>query len=124
MKAYSIELREAVLKDCDAGMLTHDVALKHGVSKAWVRRVKQRRRETGEIQPRPPIKKTPPRWHAWKDRIVALIQQEPDLTLRELRDRLSVQTSLQTLSVALRQLKYTLKKKSSARPSRIARTSR
>jgi transposase len=124
MEAHSIKLREVVLKDCDAGMLTHDVALKHGVSKSWVRRVKQRRRETGEIKPRPPIKKTPPKWHAWKERIIALIQQEPDLTLRELRDELSVETSLQTLSVALRQLKYTLKKKSSVPRSRTGRTSR
>lgn len=124
MKPYSMEFRQAVLADCDAGLITHDVALKHGVSKAWVRRLKQRRRETGEIQPRPPIKKTPPRWHAWKERIIALIRQQPDLTLSELRDRLGVETSLQTLSVALRQLKYTLKKKSSTPRNRTGPTSR
>lgn len=124
MQAYPQEIRLAVLADCDAGMITHDVALKHQVSKAWVRRVKQRRREDGETQPRPPIKKTPPKWHAWKDRIVAFIREEPDLTLNELRDKLGVETSLQTLSVALRQLKYSLKKKSSAPRSRTARTSR
>jgi transposase len=123
MEAYPQKVRLAVLADCDAGMITHDVALKHGVSKAWVRRVKQRRREAGETRPRPPVKKTPPKWHAWKDRIVTLIREEPDLTLSELRDKLGVETSLQTLSVALRQLKYTLKKKSSAPRSRTARTS-
>jgi transposase len=124
MEAYPQKVRLAVLADCDAGMITHDVALKHGVSKAWVRRVKQRRREAGETKPRPPIKKTPPRWHAWKDRIVTFIHEQPDLTLSELRDKLGVETSLQTLSVALRQLKYTLKKKSSAPRSRTARMSR
>jgi transposase len=124
MEAYPQKVRLAVLADCDAGMITHDVALKHAVSKAWVRRVKQRRREAGETKPRPPIKKTPPKWHAWKERIIALIQEQPDLTLRELRDKLSVETSLQTLSVALRQLKYTLKKKSSGPRNRTVRTLR
>lgn len=124
MEAYSTEFREAVLADCDAGLITHDVALKHGVSKSWVRRLKQRRRETGEIEPRPPLKKTPPKWHAWKDRMVACLNEQPDITLRELRESLGVQTSLQTLSVALRKLKYTLKKKSSTPRSRTGRTSR
>jgi len=124
VEAYSLAFRQAVLADCDAGLITHDVALKHGVSKSWVRRLKQRRRETGEIEPRPPIKKTPPQWHAWKERMIALIQEQPDITLRELREALQVETSLQTLSVALRQLRYTLKKKSSGRLNRTGQTSR
>jgi transposase len=110
MRAYSLELRERVLADCDAGENTHSVALKHKVSKAWVRRLKQRHRESGEVGPRRPIKKTPPKWHAYADRLIRLVEQQSDLTLRELRERLSVEVSLQTLSVALRRLKYTLKK--------------
>jgi transposase len=124
MQAYSVEFREQVLLDCDAGMNTLAVAVKHDVSPAWVRRLKQRRRESGEIAPRPPIKKTPPKWHAYADRMQALVREQPDITLRELRDRLQVEVSLQTLSLALRRLKYTLKKKSSGRASRTVRTSR
>jgi transposase len=101
-----------------------EVAVKHDVSLAWVRRLKQRRRETGEIAPRRPIKKTPPKWHAYADRLVKLVEEYPDITLRELREELGVKVSLQTLSVALRQLKFTLKKKSSAPANRTVRTSR
>jgi transposase len=124
MQAYSVEFRGQVLLDCDAGMNTLAVAVKYDVSPSWVRRLKQRRRESGEIAPRPPIKKTPPKWHAYADRMQALVQEQPDITLRELRDRLQVEVSLQTLSLALRRLKYTLKKKSSGRASRTVRTSR
>jgi transposase len=124
VKAYPVEFREQVLADCDAGMNTLAVAVKHDVSPAWVRRLKQRRRQSGEIAPRPPIKKTPPKWHAYAGRMQAFLKEQPDITLRELRDRLEVEVSLQTLSVALRRLKYTLKKKSSARASRTVRTSR
>src|SRR5271155_3778627 len=105
-------------------MNTHWVAVKYDVSKAWVRRLKQRRRESGEVSPRPPIKRTPPKWHADKDRLIGIVQRQPDITLRELRDQLGAEISLQTLSVALRRLKYTLKKKSSARASRTGPMSR
>jgi transposase len=52
MKAYSMDLRRRVLADCDDGMPTSAVATKYKVSTAWVRRLKQRRRETGEVEPR------------------------------------------------------------------------
>ena len=52
MVAYSLDLRTRVLKDSDAGMASKLVAEKYAVSRAWVDRLKQRRRETGEIAPR------------------------------------------------------------------------
>lgn len=110
MKPYSIEFRREVLADCDAGLSTLSVAINRRVSESWVRRLKQRRRETGEIAARPPIKKTPPKWQAYTEEIHALLREHPDITLRELRDELGLDASLQTLSVALRTLKYTLKK--------------
>src|SRR6476619_6738300 len=124
MEPYSIEFRREVLADCDAGMGTMAVAIKRRVSESWVRRLKQRRRETGEIAARPPKKKTPPKWAAHADQLHALVRKRPDITLSELRDELGIAISLQTLSVALRTLKYSFKKKSSARQSKIVRTSR
>ncbi|MEM8739184.1 MAG: hypothetical protein AAGG38_12010 [Planctomycetota bacterium] len=47
MKAYSMDLRPRVIGDCDAGLPTKQVALKYSVSPAWVRRLKQHRRERG-----------------------------------------------------------------------------
>jgi transposase len=105
-------------------MGTLAVAIKHHVSTAWVRRLKQRRRETGEIAARPPKKKTPPKWRAYAGWMEAILADRPDITLRELREELGVDFSLQMLSLALRTLKYTFKKKSSAQRSRTDRTSR
>jgi transposase len=51
MKAYSMDLRERVLKDVDAGLKTGAIADKYSVSPAWVRRLKQRRTATGEVAP-------------------------------------------------------------------------
>ena len=39
------------LLDSDAGMKAADVAVKYRVSGSWVRLLKQRRRETGEVAP-------------------------------------------------------------------------
>jgi transposase len=47
----SMDLRTRVLTHCDSGMKTKAVAEKFSVSPAWVRRLKQRRRETGEVAP-------------------------------------------------------------------------
>jgi transposase len=110
MEAISLRKRRAVLADCDGGMGTLAVAIKNGVSPAWVRRLKQRRRETGEIKPRPPIKKTPPKWRTYAAQMEALLAEQPDITLREMREKLGVSFSLQTLSLAVRTLTYTFKK--------------
>jgi transposase len=55
-----MDLRERVIGDCDSGMSTSEVAQKYAVSPAWVRRLKQHRRERGDIVPRPPARAPPP----------------------------------------------------------------
>ena len=52
MRAYSMDLRVRVLADGDAGLGTAAVAAKYRVSASWVRRLKQRRRASGETGPR------------------------------------------------------------------------
>jgi transposase len=49
MAPHSMDLRMRVLRDSDAGMPSKDVARKYALSRVWVDRVKQRRRETGEV---------------------------------------------------------------------------
>jgi transposase len=121
MRAYSVDLRERILQDCDAGMTTRLVALKYRVSESWVRRLKQRRRETGEVAPRQLGRRKPAAWLEYADELRASVEQQPDITLRELQAKLGRQVSIQTLSRALRALQLTFKKKSSARRSRIGR---
>ena len=50
--AYSMDLRERVIEDSDAGLSSTDLAGRYHVSRAWVDALKQRRRETGSIEPR------------------------------------------------------------------------
>ena len=101
MDAYSIDLRQRVLADCDAKMGTQAVATKYQVSPSWVRRLKQRRRESGEIAPRAPRNKVQPRWLPHVERLRELVDEQPDATLRELRDRLGVSLSVMTICRAL-----------------------
>jgi hypothetical protein len=53
MRAYSPDLRLRILADRDRGRTTRAVATKYDVSASWGRRLKQRRRQTGDIAPRP-----------------------------------------------------------------------
>jgi transposase len=122
MRAYSIDLRQRVLEDCDGGGTTREVALKYRVSESWVRRLKQRRREQGEVAPRRSGNPQPPRWRAHAEQLEQLVAQQPDATLGELQQRLGTKLSLQTLARALRALQLTFKKKSFVPRSRIVRT--
>lgn len=107
-KAYSMDLRHRVIADCDAGMGTKAVALKYQVSPAWVRRLKQHRRERGDLLPRRGGHR--PRSFD-RDQLAALVAEQPDATLAELREKLGVNVALSTICVALKQLKLTFKKR-------------
>ena len=52
MAAYSLDLRKRVLPALDGGPDAESIAAKYDVSRAWVHRLVQRRRETGSIAPR------------------------------------------------------------------------
>ena len=121
MRAYSMDLRRRVFADCDAGWRTKQVAEKYGVSRSWVRRLKQRRRENNEMGPRPNGRR--PRLID-RERLAALVLTQPDATLVELRQRLGVKCSLSAICKALQALKLTFKKSPSAPPNKTARTSR
>ncbi len=122
MQAYSLDLRQRVLKDCDAGLKTKAVAEKYGVSRTWVRTLKQRRRETGEIAARQPRAGRKPKID--RVRLAELVVQDADATLAELRERLGVPCALSAIWKALAALKITFKKKRCGRRNKTGRTSR
>ena len=111
MVAYSLDLRTRVLKDSDAGMASKLVAEKYAVSRAWVDRLKQRRRETGEIAPRRQTRWRTPLLHAQLPRLAILIREQPDRTLVELQQALPTSASLPTIWRAVTKLGFRLKKK-------------
>jgi len=116
MASYSLDLRKRVLRAWDGGMDVYSVAAKYEVSRAWVHRLVQRRRETGSIEPR---KQTKFRGRVLSlqqdERLVALITARPDSTLAELRDALPTTAALSTLWRRINQLGFTLKKNSTRR---------
>jgi len=118
--AYSMDLRERVIADCDGGLGTTAVADKYSVSASWVRRLKQHRRERGDIKPRVGTGR-PPVIDA--EHLQALVAQQPDATLVELRDRLGLTVTPQAVSKALRRLGFTFKKRRSVPRSRTDPTS-
>jgi transposase len=124
MRAYSPDLRQRILADCDRGLTTRAVATKYSVSESWVRRLQQRRRLTGEIAPRPCAHGPKPSWDAYADRLRAAILQTPDATLCELRQRLQLTVALSTLWRAIAALGLSVKKKSRGPRSRTGPTSR
>lgn len=110
MEAYSKEMRRDVLRDCDLGMTTAEVALKYKVSKSWVRRVKQERRELNKSAPLATRNRTP-KWKIEADAIAKAIANKPDMTLAELKRELNTELSITSLWRALKGLNLTLKKR-------------
>ena len=108
MKAYSMDLRTRVLAACDGGQPTKTVARSFGVSPAWVRRLKQHRRERGDAVPR--MGGGSRGRQIDRDRLAQLVREQPDATLAELRDRLGVTVSVWSVCRALKQLKLSYKK--------------
>ncbi len=122
MKPYSMDLRERVLAACDDGTGTAEVAETFEVSAAWVRRLKQRRRETGQIGPRVPARFGPkPALADDADRLRQVVRDHPGLSAAEYRDRLEVGVVPLTVWRALRRLGFTFKKSHSGQPNRTGR---
>jgi transposase len=76
--AYSRDLGERVINDADAGLSSKELAERYHVSRAWVDALKQRRRETGSIAPRPQTKFR--RRHVGRPRIVSVRWSRCSLT--------------------------------------------
>ena len=116
-KAYSQDLRDRVMAARDEGLTTAQAAQRFRVSSSWVRRVMQRRREHGETGPRPRGGVTVVKIDL--ERLRALVEAQPDATIRELHERLGVDCNESAVGMALKRLGLTFKKSRSVRRSRI-----
>jgi len=86
MAPYSMDLRQRVARAWDAGMDAETVAGKYDVSRAWVHRLIQRRRETGSLRSRKQQKfRHRVLSSREEERLASLITAHPDATLTELR---------------------------------------
>lgn len=116
-QSYSQDLRDRVIAARDRGLKTQRVAELFRVSGSWVRRVMQRRRETGEIAPRARGGATVVKIDL--DRLRQLVREQPDATARELHQRLGIDCSVSEVDMALRRAGLSFKKRRSMPPSRI-----
>jgi transposase len=118
--AYSMDLRERVMKDADAGFPSKELAERYHVSRAWVDALKQRRRETGSIAPHKQTKFRRRVLEGQEDRLRTLVTAQPDATLAELRDALRTSAAVSTVWRELNQLDLTVKKNRTRRRTTAA----
>ena len=122
-KPYSLDLRERVLKDCDAGMRSEAVAAKYTVSASWVYDLRKKRRETGSITPKEYKRGAKLKLAPYEQEVRQLVTDHPDATLEELHAMLpnKDEVTVVTLHNFLHRLKITWKKRLSMLQSGIGR---
>jgi len=106
MESYSDDLRERVVRACDEKRGTRkEIAELFNVSTAWIRRLLQRQRESGNFSARRRGGCKPAKFRGKKlDQLKAWVDERPDTTLQELLDRSGVDASIMAVHRALERL--------------------
>jgi transposase len=86
MKPYSKDLRVRVLAAVDSGVPREEVAKTFSVSVPTIKRWLKRRRETGEVEPRPIPGRPRLKGTALEEWLPSQLQDNSDLTLEEHRE--------------------------------------
>lgn len=113
MRPLSNDLRERIVAAVHAGEHSlRQLAKLFYVDLSTIVRLLQRYRATGSVQPKPHAGGTERTLDANAEaRLLALVEEQPDATLAELRDRLGVPCSIMTIWRALQRHRITRKKK-------------
>ena len=118
MKPYSKDLRLKVLSAVDRGMPRGRVAKVFGVSVPTIKRWLKRRRETGDVEPKPVPGPRAHKAQALDAALPAQARLNPDLTLEEhcelFEETHGARVSTATMSRAFRRLGLRLKKSRSS----------
>jgi transposase len=124
MAPYSVDLRKRVLAAWDASGDAVAVAAQFSVSRAWVHRVVQRRRDSGEVAPRRQTRWRTPVLAGREAELQRLVAARPDRTLVELRAALHTSAALSTIWLMLNRLGLTVKKNGTRRRAAAPRRRR
>jgi len=124
MAPYPLALRSRVLTAWDACGDAEWVAARFSVSRAWVHRVVQRRREAGEVAPRKQTRWRTPILAGREEELRRLVEARPDRTLVELRAALRTSACLSTIWLMLNRLNLTVKKNGTRRRAAASRRPR
>lgn len=121
--AYPMEFRALVAAAYDECGSSIEVAEQYNCSESWVRRLIQRRGQTGSLEPLTPKR---PDTHKLDgqdlEHLRTLIARRPDMTLAELAGALGNKASVPTVWRATQALGLPLKKRPSTPPGRTGRT--
>ena len=121
--AYPMEFRLLVAAAYDECGSSIEVAEDYGCSESWVRRLVQRRRESGSLKPLTPRRRDARKLDdADLGQLRTLIAAKPDMTLAELAEALGNKASVPTVWRATQALDLPLKKRPSTPPSRTGPT--
>jgi transposase len=113
MRPYSIDLRQRVAATLDENEGSQrQIARRFRVSLSFVARLLRQRRRTGSLDPKPHRGGHPRALtEADLERLRQAVQEQPDVTLEELRQCLGLSCSLMAICRALRKLDLPRKKK-------------
>lgn len=125
MRAYSEDLRQRVVQACDEAVLSRQEIADHfSVSTAWIRRLLQRRRETGSFSALPGGRGPQPLLtEAQLERLSKLVEKHPDATLAELKKRARLSCCVSTIHNALKGMNISFKKSRSEPVNKTEKTS-
>jgi transposase len=114
MKAYSLDLRERILRAVDQGKPRAEIAGLFGVSESTIKRYVRQRREKGHVLPKPIPGRPPTKRAPLEAQLEAQLEQQPDATRASHCDswqaQAGIKVSLSTMSRAIEHLKWTRKK--------------
>jgi transposase len=120
MRAYSVDLRERVMKAYDEGKWTvGQIAERFKVGEWWVHKLKRQRASTGAIGPRRG-KVGKPRSLAPEqvDRLGRYVDKHPDATLEQIHEQIGATCTMVTIHNTLRRLGYRYKKNAAGQRAR------
>ena len=125
MATLSLDLRQRILASYDNDEGTREqIAVRFKVSLGMVKKLIQQRRRTGCIKPRHHLAGRKPKILArHRCALRQHLKTTPDLTLDQLRSLLEIDCTLPALHYVLVDMGLTYKKRHSAQPSKIAKTS-
>src|SRR5215208_1106069 len=125
MKPYYKDLRLKVLEALDRGMPRREVAQIFGVSMPTIKRWLKRRRETGEVAPKPSPGPPARKGVVLEQALPFQLQANPDFTLEEHRELFEetygISVSASSISWAFERLGMPLKKRHSVLQSATRR---
>lgn len=114
MRAYSLDLRQRIVAALDAGKRPSEVAERFSVGVSTVKRYRQQRRETGQLDPRFSPGRTPSIRPAQREVLWTQLVEHPTAILDEHCALWAAETgvwvSITTMSREIRRLGFTRKK--------------